>query len=156
VAWAWGLLAAEGFKGPASDGLLAARRFCSLGKGAPPSFAWTVRSCRSSRSRRTKVLRHLRHLKGRSLVSVGERGASQQRVVLCSPQYRARRRDGSSSKPPLPRALARAPPHHHRPCCAGAEEGGGRRRGWAEAKGSMGSRGPTYESARGGCDARCG
>jgi hypothetical protein len=38
-------------------------------RGTPPSFAWTVRSCRRSRSRRTKVLRHFAHLNGRSLVS---------------------------------------------------------------------------------------
>jgi hypothetical protein len=56
----------------AAAALLLVRRFCSLGRGAPPSLAWTVRSWRRRRSRRTKVERHLRHLKGRSLVSAVE------------------------------------------------------------------------------------
>lgn len=60
--------------GSATSGALAAdgpRRFGSLARGTPPSFACTVRSCRSSKSRRTKVLRHFWHLKGRSFVSDG-------------------------------------------------------------------------------------
>ena len=57
-----------------SDAFVVARRLTSLCRGTPPSFAWTVRSCRNKRSRRTKVLRHLSHLKGRSLVSVMDEG----------------------------------------------------------------------------------
>ena len=61
--------------GPPGDALLPPvfLRLESLCSGTPPSFAWTVRSCRSSRSRLTNVLLHLPHLNGRSLVSVARR-----------------------------------------------------------------------------------
>jgi hypothetical protein len=62
----------DGFEGPASGDVFCPpfRLPSPLLSGMPPSFAWTVRSCRRSRSRRTKVLRHFMHLKGLSLVSV--------------------------------------------------------------------------------------
>ena len=72
VAVSMGMDVLDGPGAETSGALLEVRRFCSLWRGTPPSFAWTVRSCRSSRSRRTKVLRHFMHLKGRSLVSVDE------------------------------------------------------------------------------------
>jgi len=59
-----------------------ARRFTSLWRGMPPSFACTVRSCRSNKSRRTKVLLHFMHLKGRSFVSAADELALRQLIAM--------------------------------------------------------------------------
>ena len=110
------------FEGPWSAALVFVRRFCSLGRGAPPSFAWTVRSWRRRRSRRTNVDLHFKHLmrsqyisrhlartrasaylKGLSLVSV-VRGKLAIFFLLSSPQRASTSRMSRINKhPPRPK-----------------------------------------------------